>query len=67
MMNIMHKRHRQLWLALYVDPRPDAGDEYETFGDDERLAREHAEYFYEEYLEDAGIGSDAASKIRWQP
>jgi len=36
------------------DPRPDAAGEYETFGDDERLAREHAEYFYEEYLEDAG-------------
>ena len=30
------------------------GHEYETFGDDERLAREHVEYFYEEYLEDAG-------------
>jgi len=23
-------------------------------GDDERLARKHVEYFYEEYLEDAG-------------
>ena len=36
------------------DPRPDAAGEYEAFGDDERLAREHVEYFYEEYLEDAG-------------
>jgi hypothetical protein len=36
------------------DPRPDAAGEYEIFGDDERLAREHVEYFYEEYLEDAG-------------
>ena len=29
---------------------PLASDDFETFGDDERLAREHAEYFYEEYL-----------------
>ena len=36
------------------DPRPDAAGEYETFGDDGRLAREHVEYFYGEYLEDAG-------------
>ena len=36
------------------DPRPDAAGEYETFGDDERLARERAEYFYEGYREDAG-------------
>jgi hypothetical protein len=40
--------------GLPDDPRPDAAGEYETFGDDERLAREHAEYFYEEYLEDVG-------------
>ena len=32
----------------------DAPEEFETFGDDERLAREHAEYFYEEYLDDVG-------------
>lgn len=25
--------------------------EFETFGDDGRLAREHAEYFYEEYAD----------------
>jgi hypothetical protein len=36
------------------DPRPEAAGQYETFGDDERLAREHAEYFCEGYLEDAG-------------
>jgi hypothetical protein len=31
-----------------------SADQFETLGDDERLTREHAEYFYEEYLEDAG-------------
>jgi hypothetical protein len=41
-------------VGLPDDPRPDAAGEYETFGDDERLAREHAEYFYEGYWEDAG-------------
>jgi hypothetical protein len=52
-----NQRRRQLIkLAppLPDDPRPDAAGEYETFGDDERLAREHAEYFYEGYWEDAG-------------
>ena len=49
-----NQRRHQLWLALYLDPRPDAAGEYETVGDDERLAREHAEYFYEVYREDAG-------------
>jgi hypothetical protein len=34
--------------------RRELPDEFETFGDDERLAREHAEYFYEEYLHDVG-------------
>jgi len=41
-------------VGLPDDPRPDAAGEYETFGDDEGLAREQAEYFYEGYLEDAG-------------
>ena len=31
--------------------RPDTQDEYETFGDNERLAREHAEYFSEDYAD----------------
>jgi hypothetical protein len=35
-------------------PERNPGDEYETFGDDERLAREHAEYFSEDYHPDFG-------------
>jgi hypothetical protein len=34
-----------------MEPIPDQSGEYETFGDDERLAREHAEKFSEDYLD----------------
>jgi hypothetical protein len=34
--------------------RFEASCEYETFDEDARSAREHAEYWNEEYLEDAG-------------
>jgi hypothetical protein len=54
MAKLSGNQRRQLGLALHVDTRADAADEYETFGEDERLAREHVEYFYQEYLEDAG-------------
>ena len=37
-----------------LDPRAGITGEYETFDEDARADRKHAEYFYEEYLEDAG-------------
>ena len=37
-----------------LEPPPTSADEYETFGDDERLAGEHAEYFSEDQYVDLG-------------
>ena len=40
--------------AISVCQEAPALCEYETFDEDARSAREHAEYWNEEYLEDAG-------------